>query len=114
MTGWSKVSTSTSRVSVGSGIGVSADSGGVGRIEGAPSRSALLNGFAMCPLADGSVPGISRVFSPSVLRYGVVLLDPRELGEDAVVAVYDGVMLDRQRADVGVGYRIGPVANGLE
>ena len=114
MTGWSKVSTSTSRVSVGSGIGVSADSGGVGRIEGAPWRSALLNGFVMCPLADGSVPGISRVFSPSVLRYGVVLLDPRELGEDAVVAVYDGVMLDRQRADVGVGYRIGPVANGLE
>ena len=34
---------------------------------------------------------------PSVLCYGVVLLDPRELGEDAVVAVYDGVMLDRQR-----------------
>ena len=49
LTGWSKVSTSTSWVSVGSGIGVSADSGGVGRIEGAPSRSALLNGFAMSP-----------------------------------------------------------------
>ena len=51
---------------------------------------------------------------PSVLRYGVVLLDPRELGEDAVVTVYDGIMLDRQRPDVGVGYRIGPVANSLE
>ena len=38
---------STSWVSVGSGIGVSADSGGVGRIEGAPCRSALWNGFAM-------------------------------------------------------------------
>ena len=37
---------------------------------------------------------------PSVLRYGVVLLYPRELGEDAVVAVYDGVMLDRQRPDL--------------
>ena len=32
---------------MGSVIGVSADSGGVGRIEGAPCRSALLNGFAM-------------------------------------------------------------------
>ena len=51
---------------------------------------------------------------PSVLRYGVVLLYPRELGEDAVVAVYDGVMLDRQRPDVGVGYCIGLVANSLE
>ena len=86
-------------------MGVSADSGGVGRIEGAPWRSALLNGFVMCPLADGSVPGISDVFfrlsyvmglccwTQGTGRNGVVLLDPgnwakwgcaagpRELGE---------------------------------
>ena len=39
--------TSRSLVLVGSVIGVSADSGGVGRIEGAPCRSVLWNGFAM-------------------------------------------------------------------
>ena len=43
-------------------MGASADSGGVGRIEGAPWRSALLNGLVMFHLADGSVPGISDVF----------------------------------------------------
>ncbi len=43
---------------------------------------------------------------PCVLRDGVVMLDPRELGEDGVVAVYDGIMLDRQLPDVRVSYRI--------
>ena len=100
-------------VTVGSDIGFSADAVASGVVKA--RRGGLLSwmGWSCFILRTGVSLG-SQMSFPSVLRYGVVLLDPRELGEDAVVAVYDGVMLDRQRPDVGVGYRIGPVANSLE
>ena len=50
---------------------------------------------------------------PFSLRDGVVRLDAGEMGEDVVVAMYDGIVLYGEGGDVGVGDGVVSTVYGL-